>query len=57
MATKNLKDNLIKSLEKKKRTLEGNLKKINENYNADKAGILMKIEVVDLQLSGLTKGK
>jgi len=57
MQTKNLKENLIKSLEKKHKTLHANLKKLTENFNTDKSGILTKIEVVELQLSGLKKGK
>lgn len=56
MPNKNLKDSLIKSLEKKKKNLELNLKKITENFATEKSNILTKIEVVDLQLSGL-KGK
>lgn len=57
MVTKNLKESLIKSLEKKHKTLHSNLKKLTENFNEEKQSILTKIEVVELQLSGLKKGK
>ncbi len=55
-ASKNLKEGLIKTLEKRHKTLHANLKRLTEGYNEEKGSILTKIEVVELQLKGL-KGK
>lgn len=55
--TKNLKEILIKSLEKRHKNLHKNLKDITEKFNEDKKVILTKIEVIELQLSGLKKKK